>query len=357
LPGEVVYKGDGVVRHVSDEHKELSFDVLYNSERDNKPGAKPTKELPPKPNGPDDCRLCKFVIQKDSSIYKTDKYVVGPNGFPINRYHTLITLNKLCPDAAIQGVFEPGDFLEMIDYSSRSGQFLISNTFGAAATQWHKHFQGFTYDVPISKLEVLPLTKGSEIHTMDGYVGANFVFIGRDRVSRAVEYTERIKNMGDAYTSTVLIKDDVVTVIPRRAEYETPACTEKRIGGFECAGVFVVGTKFDENNVAKVSGKQIFFDITYKEMYAALKDAVVPWEQFKGWYEPHSMWAQPNCSLESDLDKFLEKHGGNSIQHLEYRLQELQKTKWHESEKAGYDVGFEKTLESHLKERKLAMKA
>ncbi len=355
MPKEVVYQGDGAVRPVVDESNELFFHVLYNPERDKKPGAKPTKDLPPKPNGPDDCRLCKFVIQKDSSIHKTEKYTVGPNGFPINKYHTLITLTKPCPDAAVQGIFEPADFLEMIDYSSRSGQFLIGNTFGAAATQWHKHFQGFNYDVPISKLEILPLTKGSEVHTMKGYPGANFVFVGKDKVPLAVDYTERVKKLGEDYTSTVLIKDDVVTIIPRRAQYETPACTEKRIGGFECAGVFVVGTKFD-GDVPRVSGKEIFFDITYKDMHDALSNATVPQEMFKDWYELHPLWKQQDNSLESDFKKLLDKHGAKGIQFLEQRLDQFQKKKWDESEKAGYDVGYQTSFEAYRKELSLAAK-
>jgi len=147
MKGSVRYNGEGAVRVVDTKNGGMPYHMVYNPLRDKRDGVKvgPAQSTAPpsKPKSPDDCTLCKKVVKVDQSILHTDRYSAGPNAFPINRYHTLIVLDKLCPDVPLQGNLQRSEIQEMMDLSEKTGQLLIYNTFGAAATQPHQHFQGF----------------------------------------------------------------------------------------------------------------------------------------------------------------------------------------------------------------------
>lgn len=283
----IAYNGDGAVRNVMG--SKSSFDVIYNPLRDKRRGGNASgSNIPSKPSSPEECNLCTNVLGKHGVLDKRGDYVVAPNGWPINRYHTLLVLNEECPKSARQGELYAFDLGQAMDFSRDTGQLLIYNTFGAAATQWHQHFQGFSYDSPVNRLKTIPMSADCSIHTMPDYPGMNFVFFG-DKVSQAVELVNRVRKMSDEHTYTLLFNDNRITVIPRRKSGETPDCTQKKIGGFECSMVYVVGNRYDEDKVIE-SGQEVFFRLGYADLSEALKKATVPREVFSGWFKPHPIY-------------------------------------------------------------------
>ncbi len=234
--------------------------------------------------------------------------MVAPNKWPINRYHTLLVLNKDCPDAARQGELYASDLEAAMKFSKDTGQLLIYNTFGAAATQWHQHFQGFSYDSPIRKLKTIPLSADGVVHTIPEYAGGNFVFYGADKVAPAIELINKVRGMPSEYAYTVLFDEDQITVIPRRMEGETPACTQKKIGGFECSMVYVVGTTFSGKVVDK-TGEEVFEQLGYEDLFKALQDATVPRDKFDNWYEQHPMYSQKSIPDRYVLQKVVTAGG------------------------------------------------
>ena len=288
----IAYKGDGAVRNAKDAHSDASFDIIYNPLRDKRKGGSASgTNVPPKPSGPDPCNLCTIVLKNHSILDKRGDYVVAPNGWPINRYHTLLVLDQECPKSARQGELYSSDLLHAMNFSKDTGQLVIYNTFGAAATQHHQHFQGFSYDSPVKRMETIPLSADSVVHTMPEYAGSNFVFYGADKISPAIDLVNRVRGMPSEYTYTVLFNENQITVIPRRKSGETPACTQKKIGGFECSMVYVVGNKHS-GDVVTESGQEVFFNLGYEDLFKALQDATVPRDEFAGWYESHPMYAK-----------------------------------------------------------------
>jgi hypothetical protein len=283
----IAYKGDGAVRNVMG--SKASFDVIYNPLRDQRRGGSASgSNVPPMPSRPEDCNLCTNVLSKHAVLEKRGDYVVAPNGWPINRYHTLLILDEKCPKSARQGELYAFDLGQAMNFSKDTGQLVIYNTFGAAATQWHQHFQGFSYDSPINRLKTIPMSVDGLIHTMPDYPGMNFVFYG-DKLGQATELINRVRNLPSEYTYTLLFNENKLTVIPRRKAGEAPDCTQKKIGGFECSMVYVVGNRYDEDKVIE-SGQEVFFRLGYNDLSKALKNATVPRAVFTDWFKPHPIY-------------------------------------------------------------------
>ena len=269
---------DPEVRRIASPESPMAFDVIYNPDRDNRPGNKPSVQQNP------GCVLCKNCVEDGPVLWSSEKYRAVPNAFPIIRNHTLLVLDKFCPEAARQGKLGVDDLQEALSYSEESGQMLIYNTFGAAATQPHQHFQGFDYDAPAGELRKITYSKDGRVQSMPDYPGANFVFYGRDKLPMVEGLLGKIH--AEEYAYTLLIQGKQVVVIPRRQQGEIPACTDKRIGGLECSGGFVIGKIPQKDSVPEVPGEKVYFRLAYDDLKGALRDSMLSWSKVQGWYEP-----------------------------------------------------------------------
>ncbi len=267
---------DPVVRRIRAKDS-MEFDIIYNPDRDNRPGNKSSGQ-------PTGCVLCKNCVEDGPVLWSSEKYKAVPNAFPIVRYHTLLVLDKFCPDAAAQGKLGVQDLQEALSFSEASGQRLIYNTFGAAATQPHQHFQGFSdYDAPVGKLRKIAYSKDGRVQSMPDYPGVNFIFYGKDKLPMVESLLGKIR--AEEYAYTLLIQGEQVTVLPRRQQGEIPACTDKRIGGLECSGGFVIGKIPQKGEIPEVPGEKIFFKLSHDDLKGALRDSMLSWDKVSNWYD------------------------------------------------------------------------
>lgn len=216
------------------------FIIVANSARDDRPQK-------PVPVGED--LLQKNILDKGMIIAEeVDDFFLTPNGFPYHKYASLLISKQKRPQKEVT----PQDIATWIKFSFLTGQYIFFNSVGAGASRAERfHAQVVSQDAlreekkrileyPIKNPNLIRKNKVKEgIYELKDYPIEALIFSGKDAHHQAARLVSRLEGLDISYN--VIVDGTEVYVVGRNKKRERSDCIGKKVGGYECSGVVLVG--------------------------------------------------------------------------------------------------------------------
>ena len=242
------------------------FMVVLNSARDNRPQ---------QVIAPGEDPLQKNILDKGMVISELENFYLSPNGFPYHNYASLLISKKKRPQKEVT----PQDIVEWIKFSFLTDQYIFFNSFGAGASRPERfhaqvvdpevlRYEGKFLEYPIkneSYVRKVPVKQG--IHELKNYPIEALIFSGNDAPHQASRLVSKLEGQGLAYN--IMVNGSEVYIIARNQVRERSDCIGKKVGGYECSGVILIGNVEEpilgQLGLEKtVHANEIFNEISYE---------------------------------------------------------------------------------------------
>lgn len=248
------------------------FAIVLNNARD----ARPQTPL----NAGEDL-LQKNVIDKGMNLAEVDDFYLCPNGFPYHDYASML----ISKDKRQQEKVTAEDITTWIKFSFLTDQYVFFNSLHAGATRpdrFHAqvvdpdaiHYEGRSIDYPLIIAKRSKVRGG--IYEIEGFPADVLMFTGRSAPHNAAQLVSHLESYG--YPYNVMVKNEDVYVIGRNQKRERSDCIGKKLGGYECSGVILVGNVeeplYGDMGIKKViHGSEVFSELTYRVLWSNIEAA------------------------------------------------------------------------------------
>ncbi len=242
------------------------FIVLLNTGRDERPKDEATPKKAPQKKD----KLQINLIDRGMVIAEFEDYYLCPNGYPYHRFASLLVHKdpsrredyseesyRLFGEEAptehekSSEIITARDLGTWMKFSMLTRQFVFFNTYKAGASILNRlHAQ--VVDPEGIRIEENPIIypilnpvmtnrrKVREgVSVLEGYSVEALIFSGTDAPYQAAQVARRLQGSGMAFN--VLVNSREIFVVGRNKEKETSHCIGKKVGGYEIAGVMMVG--------------------------------------------------------------------------------------------------------------------
>ncbi|MBU0536619.1 MAG: hypothetical protein KKE20_06645 [Nanoarchaeota archaeon] len=277
-PWSVAYVPQVAIRVTMDnseqENKESVpyFIMVLNNARDSRPQT-------PLKDGVD--LLQQNIIDKGMIIAKIDDFLLCPNGFPYHDYASLLISER----PRRQEKVTAEDITTWIKFSFLTDQYVFFNSLHAGASRPERfhaqvvdpdaiHYEGKSIDYPIINAKRNKVRGG--VYEIDNFPADALMFTGKSAPHNAAQLVSHLESYG--YPYNVVIKNEDVFVIGRNQKRERSDCIGKKLGGYECSGVILVGNVeepiFGEVGIKKIiHGSEVFSELTYAVLWSNIEAA------------------------------------------------------------------------------------
>ena len=260
------------------------FIVVLNSARDTRPQktSKPGEDL-----------IQRNLIDRGMVISEIDGFYLTPNGFPYHNYASLLVSKEKRP----QGQVTPKDIETWIKFSFLTDQYVFFNSWEAGASRRERfhaqvvdpevlRFEGKPLEYPIRNENLVKRTQVKNgIYQLEDYPVEALIFDDKDSIHQVARLVSKLEGFGIPYN--ILVREKEVYVIGRNRTREVSDCIGKKVGGYECSGVILVGN-IEERVLEKagldkiVRGNEVFNEISYETICSNINAASIPINWMKG---------------------------------------------------------------------------
>lgn len=254
------------------------FIVVLNNSRDSRPQ---------QPTRPGDDLLQKNLLDKGMVISEVDNFYLSPNGFPYHNYASLLISKEKRP----QGQVTPRDIETWIKFSFLTDQYVFFNSWQAGASRKERfhaqvvdpevlRFEGKALEYPIRNENLVSRSRiKNGTYQLENYAAEALIFNDKDSPFQASRLTSKLEDHNIPYN--ILINGKEVYVIGRNAKREVSDCIGKKVGGYECSGVVLVGNieerVLENAGLDKiVRGNQVFNELDYETAFSNINAASMP---------------------------------------------------------------------------------